>query len=710
MLNCKITPIASGLLTFSCLAAPLSAHADDTITVTASAPAQSSFPGQEPAAAEKKATIGSLGQRELIDVPWSVQTLSKKVIDQQQIKDVKDVYRYIPSVQGEGVRPQTRGMQGSVVQNHMIDGLNAVSTTEYPTEQFQNIDVLSGIAGSLYGPANPAGMFNLVSKRPLDMPLHRVTVGQGTGSGTLASLDFSGPVDAGDRVKYRLNLMNDEGRSYTTDSHVRRQYAGLGLDFQLTDKTVLESNFSYYHYYEKGMPGSFALAKGVQFPSAFDPTNSKYGQSYAGHDDETTTADMHIKHDFDGNWMLDLGALHQVADRESTAVTNTLTDNWGHYTTTTSNSAASRFTINSYLANLTGNIDSGWLTQDIATGMRGFVWKNYNPRNGGTFTLGHSSLDQHPDYPRPPYPDFTNRYHSATTTQHAFLLSDTLHFTPQWSLLLSGSENLFTVSNYNKSGHETSRQKDNGMSGSASLMYKPVENVTLYTTWADSLQQGDTAPAAASNAGHVLDPYRSHQVEVGAKYAPVKDLLLTAALFEAKRPFAYTNDNGEFAQDGTQKNRGLELMADGHITENLRVLGGAAWLDPMLHNTAASSADGKQVVGLPRFTSNVLAVYSIEQVQGLDVDANVHYVGRRATDNANDTWVGSYTTVDIGSRYATRLWNTPTTFRFDITNLTDRRYWTNIVPGALTGYTGAGAASAQLGAPRQAQISVQVDF
>ncbi|MEZ7798773.1 TonB-dependent siderophore receptor [Citrobacter pasteurii] len=710
MLNCKITPIASGLLTFSCLAAPLSAHADDTITVTASAPAQSSFPGQEPAAAEKKATIGSLGQRELIDVPWSVQTLSKKVIDQQQIKDVKDVYRYIPSVQGEGVRPQTRGMQGSVVQNHMIDGLNAVSTTEYPTEQFQNIDVLSGIAGSLYGPANPAGMFNLVSKRPLDMPLHRVTVGQGTGSGTLASLDFSGPVDAGDRVKYRLNLMNDEGRSYTTDSHVRRQYAGLGLDFQLTDKTVLESNFSYYHYYEKGMPGSFALAKGVQFPSAFDPTNSKYGQSYAGHDDETTTADMHIKHDFDGNWMLDMGALHQVADRESTAVTNTLTDNWGHYTTTTSNSAASRFTINSYLANLTGNIDSGWLTQDIATGMRGFVWKNYNPRNGGTFTLGHSSLDQHPDYPRPPYPDFTNRYHSATTTQHAFLLSDTLHFTPQWSLLLSGSENLFTVSNYNKSGHETSRQKDNGMSGSASLMYKPVENVTLYTTWADSLQQGDTAPAAASNAGHVLDPYRSHQVEVGAKYAPVKDLLLTAALFEAKRPFAYTNDNGEFAQDGTQKNRGLELMADGHITENLRVLGGAAWLDPMLHNTAASSADGKQVVGLPRFTSNVLAVYSIEQVQGLDVDANVHYVGRRATDNANDTWVGSYTTVDIGSRYATRLWNTPTTFRFDITNLTDRRYWTNIVPGALTGYTGAGAASAQLGAPRQAQISVQVDF
>ncbi|VFS63750.1 Ferrichrome receptor FcuA precursor [Kluyvera cryocrescens] len=405
-----------------------------------------------------------------------------------------------------------------------------------------------------------------------------------------------------------------------------------------------------------------------------------------------------------------LGVLRQIADRESTTVTNTLTDNRGNYTTTTSNSAASRFTINSYMANLTGSFDTGWLSHDISTGVRGFVWKNYNPVTGGTFTLGKSSLDQNPVYPRPPYPDFDSRYQSATTTQHAFLLSDTLHFSPQWSLLLSGSENLFTVSNYNKTGKQTSDKKDNGASGSASLMYKPVDNVTLYTTWADSMQQGDTAPAGASNSGEVLSPYRSHQIEFGAKYAPINDLMLSAAVFQAKRPFAYTNDDGIFAEDGTQKNRGLELMADGHVTRNLRLFGGATWLDPRLHDTASQTADGKQVVGLPRFTASMLAIYSIEQLPGVDVDTNVRYVGRRATDNANDSWVGSYTTVDVGSSYATRMFNTPVTFRLDVTNLTNRRYWTNVVPGALTGYTGAGNASAQLGAPRQAQLSMQIDF
>lgn len=41
----------------------------------------------------------------------------------------------------------------------------------------------------------------------------------------------------------------------------------------------------------------------------------------------------------------------------------------------------------------------------------------------------------------------------------------------------------------------------------------------------------------------------------------------------------------------------------------------------------------------------------------------------------------SYATFDAGISYKTRLFTTDTPFRFDITNLTNRHYWTNIVPG-----------------------------
>lgn len=81
MFDKKIAPLATGLLTFSCLSLAQTPHAEDTMVVSATnAPASLE---QEPPAAEKQATLGNLGKRELIDVPWNVQTLSSPVIEQQ---------------------------------------------------------------------------------------------------------------------------------------------------------------------------------------------------------------------------------------------------------------------------------------------------------------------------------------------------------------------------------------------------------------------------------------------------------------------------------------------------------------------------------------------------------------------------------------------------------------------------------------------------
>ncbi|NIE99153.1 TonB-dependent siderophore receptor [Pantoea sp. Acro-805] len=673
-----------------------------TLTVNAS-------PHSAPAETEKKATLGNLGKQEVRNTPWSVQTVSPQLMKRQQLKSVSDLYRYMPSVQGDGARPQTRGVQGSVVQNSMIDGLNVVSTTDYAAEQFDHIEVLNGLAGSLYGPGNPAGLFNFVSKRASDTPQHSLTVGAGTGLSHQVAGDFSGPLDSNDRLRYRLNLLDDEGDGYVKDSKKRRQLFSLALDANLTDQTVLETNFSYYHFYDKGLPGKFALGKGLSFPAAPDPKTAHLGQSYAGDNNHTLTAGVHLKHDFDGNWQGEVGVLRQIADRESTAVTNTFTNNQGAYTTTTSSATASRFTINSYMANLNGEVDTGWIHHQIATGVRGFVWKNYNPRSGGTSTLGSASLDDPQTFAEPDYPDFTDRYHSATATQHAFLLSDNLQFSPQWSVLLAGSESLLSSSNYSKTGSRSSDSSNSGFSGSASLMYKPVDPLTLYVTYADSLQQGDTAPATANNAGAILAPYRSRQVEVGSKLA-IDKLLLTAALFQIKRPFAYTNASGDYAVDGEQRNRGLELMADGDVTDRLHVFGGMTWLDPRLLDTASTETDDKQIVGLPRYTASLFAAYDLPMFSGTDIHGGIHYVGRRTTDNQNDGWVSSYTTLDAGAAYKTQLFDTATTFRLDVTNLTNRHYWTNIVPGGLNGYSGAGYASASLGEPRMVQVSMQLNF
>nr|MBA2815903.1 TonB-dependent receptor [Candidatus Pantoea persica] len=71
-------------------------------------------------------------------------------------------------------------------------------------------------------------------------------------------------------------------------------------------------------------------------------------------------------------------------------------------------------------------------------------------------------------------------------------------------------------------------------------------------------------PPAPATRALSSRPNRSTQLEVGGKLA-VNRLLLSAALFEIRCPFAYTNGNGDYAVDGEQRNCGLELMAGGYV-------------------------------------------------------------------------------------------------------------------------------------------------
>jgi iron complex outermembrane recepter protein len=668
----------------------------------------SSVSGDDPVT-PKRVSLGPLGERDVMETPFSIGVVSETMINEQQLKSYRDILKFLPSVQYNAGRIQSRGIQGSVVQNSLLDGLNVVSTTDYPAEQFEQVEVLQGLAGSIFGPATPSGMFNFQSKRPTAETRNSVSLGVSTGTSSQVAADLGGPVGASGRVKYRLNLLDEEGDGYAPNSTRARQLVSLATDFRLTDSTLLETNLSYYHYKVKGLPGAFALATGVKFPDAPDPTTRNLGQSYAGDDNTTQTGSLHLKHAFNDNWHADLGLLRQIADREYTAVTNTLTNNAGRYTTTTSQSTASRFAITSYLASLNGKVSTGNIQHDLTFGYRGFDWDTYNPVNGGTITLGTSNLSNPSAFATPNFPDFHNRYRIAKATQNAFILGDTIEFSPQWSAMLTGSQDYLSSRNFSKTGVQTSHSDDDGLSGSASLIYKPIAGLMFYGTYADSLQQGDVAPSGTSNAGTILSPYRSKQYEIGSKYT-FREMNYTLAGFQIKRPFAFTQTDGSYGEAGEQRNRGIEFSTDGKLTRNLRVFGGVTWLDPRLLKTASASTENKQIVGLSKVVVSLMTVYQLPWMPQAALNFNVYHASQQATDNANSAWVDGYTTYDVGASYRMPLGKTNATFRLQVNNVTNERYWTSIRPGGLNGYSGTGNASAQLGMPRMVYGSVQFDF
>lgn len=658
----------------------------------------------ETVSATRTASLGPLGDVDVRDTPSSIGIVPTSIIEQQQLRSVQDALRYLPSVQGDGARPQSRGFQGSVVQNSRIDGFNIVSTTDYAAQQFEDVQVLSGLSGAIYGPANPAGTFDYTLKRPTAAPFAYARVGYGTGNLWLEHLDVADTVAHG-AVGLRANLLNEAGEGTLGGSRISRQLASLAADVHLSSSTVLELNGSYYRYFTRGVMPSFTTAAGVAFPTDINPRDSRFAQPYAGQNNHTYTASGLLKQGLGGDWHFTGGALYQVADRETSQITDTIRNAAGAYTATIQTSTASRFTIFSNQAYLNGSFETGPLRHQIAIGTNGFQWRNYNPYGGATFTLGSATLGAPQAFAAPALPDYTNRYRSSYAWQQVLVVSDRISLGDHLSAVFTGSQSWLGTVNSGASGLVSSRSSDSGFSPTASLIYKPIERMMLYATYANSLQQGDTAPAGTLNQNQILAPFRSKQWEGGAKYS-FEALDITLAAFEIRRPFAYTLSNGLFAQNGEQRNRGAEVMLNGRVAPGLTFYGGVAYLNPRLLNTGNVLTSDTRIVGLSKWVMSGLFTWDVPRVRGLQATAFVRHASARPTDNQNQFYAPGYTTLDLGFQQLAHAWHHSFTFRLDVNNVTDEHYLTNIVPGGLNGYTGAGNASAMLGMPRNLSVSV----
>ena len=161
-------------------------------------------------------------------------------------------------------------------------------------------------------------------------------------------------------------------------------------------------------------------------------------------------------------------------------------------------------------------------------------------------------------------------------------IADDIKLNDYFSVILSAARSNFENKN-KQTGVKT--YDESGTSYAASFIYRPVENVSLYFTYADSLQAGSSYTYERTNPRYgetvVLKPFRSKQYEIGAK-ARIEDIDLSTALYEIKRPIAYLGDNNEYSIQGEQVNRGMEFTAGGKITNDLSVMGGVALIQPKL--------------------------------------------------------------------------------------------------------------------------------
>jgi iron complex outermembrane receptor protein len=670
----------------------------------------------QPDYAVTNADLGPLGYKPIADVPASVTVVPENLIVNNQARTVNDTLRYLPSVevrdqQGfEVSRPQSRGFQGSIVQDTRLDGLNIVGTTAIPAENLAGIQVLNGLSGALYGPQSPAGVFDYELKRPTQDTLFRVIGSfdsRGIGTGQVDASATWGP------ISYRFNIVHGQGEGYVDGSHFNRTLLSGNFDVHLDDRTVIEADLSHYRTEGYGLPGSivYFTKPAIVLPKAIDPTRVGYGQPNAGVDLKTDTGIAKLKHDLGNGWRFEIGGLYQNADRGLYGITNTLTDAQGDYTVTKNFTAVPRFTVASNTASLTGTVNLFGLANDLAIGTNGFVNGQYSYRNSKfAFVIGAGNLADPTVLPAQPQPTTGGEYKSGRLFVQSIVVGDTIHFDHRLALQGTLSTSFLSSKSMSSTGAITSSDTENGVvSGTGSLTYKPIAPLTLYATYSNSVEQGETAAATTANPNQILSPYRDREYEAGAKYQVTPDFLVTAAGFRMTRPLADTSAvTNIFAVVGTQRNWGGELFGEGAVTPALSLFGGVTYIDARLIGSTVPATDDKRVVGVPHFKSDVSADYHPAFAGGFALTSTVHYESDRAATNTNTSFAPSYATVDLGARYNAAWFDHHETLRLNVINVGDKHYFSSIADGNIVGSPGANTAYS--GAPRTVLASLEFDL
>ncbi|WP_019091558.1 TonB-dependent siderophore receptor [Komagataeibacter europaeus] len=695
----------------------------------------------------KNIYLGPLGNRDTLDTPYSVMGVPHDVVVNQQLRNVNDMAQYLPSVQLEirgdpnTSRPQSRGFEADVISNSRLDGLNVVSTTPYPAEWVDNLQVLNGLAGAMYGPENPAGVFEYTLKRPTNRRTERLSVGVDSIGTPTVNGDISGRVGKKGWFGYRLNMLHANGSAYAPGSWIRREMVSADFDIHFDSKTVLELDASHYTYDERGMAPGFGITAGTatnptgiggQLPEAPD-LSRRMAPDWSGYNMETNTFLAKIKHQINRDWSFTLGGLYQDAKRQSFGISDTLSATQGYegfYTSkATATTTADDFRVGSNMAYFNGRVRTGPLTHDLVIGTNGYMMGNYNPTTAVTSAqqLGtYNMYGKAPTNGTQPY--YSGRYKSSSIMSQSFIIGDTMRINKHWSVM--GTLAWSWISQEGTTSYKTPLQKtfeaDATFSPTASVIYKPTQNQTLYFTYGRSAEAGPVTPnnAAYTNPNIALPVSHSEEYEVGYKVRYQK-MQFNVAGFRMTSPYAMyvptaSNicTNGKSCQTyeygGTQRNYGVEAQISGEVLPNLSVLAGMTWLDAELVNSKTATYNNKEIVGAAPLQANLLLDYRLPAslgafASGWAFNASVHYMGNRAANITNTLHTGSYTTLDLGTRYAFHVSKFPWVARFGVSNATNERYWASVYTGAPSGTSGA-ASTLYAGLPRVYHFTLSLEF
>ncbi|OUY07711.1 TonB-dependent siderophore receptor [Acinetobacter populi] len=672
--------------------------------------------------AKKLKQVGPWGEKSLQDTPYSMSVMSSELIENAIAGDMDQIYKMNPVIQNSA--PSTvygtpyAAFRGFHSQVGIMDGLRLSSTsTGIAMEELDRVEIINGLTGFMYGVSGSEGIggtTNYVLKRPTYDRLTNFTFGNYGNEQWFGHIDLGNKIDEDGQFAYRFNMAYQNGETGKSDQNIERALFSGALDWNITDKLRLQAEAAHTKYHLDGIDSRFyayanssygALDYWIQ-PLANDKT---YTPDWTYLDIKTDRMGLNINYDINEIFKFRAAYIYKEDEQESINLYPAYFADSGWVNGWTSKSAPSWNIAHGAYAYLDSTFNTGKIQHKLIVGASGDILetKRYenNSKSAGN-SPAYTNVNEMMNWSKPEILsqawDYGAKYKSSKSTNSNVIIGDDVKFNDQWSALLGLNYTTVTTDNYNVLGVKTPGYDKSKLTPTVSILFKPFEQLTTYTTYMEGLSKGSTVPDDAieyNDPGKVLDPYISKQYEIGAKYGFNESFLLSSALFRIEKANTLNERtaNGKItvSQDGLQVHQGLELSLTGKITDALTLIMGGTLMDLNVEKATDENLEGKVPAGVSKVLAKIYAEYQVPELEGLSLTAGAYHSGSKYKDSENLQEIAGYTIFDLGARYKTEIHAIPTTFNFNISNLTNKDYW---------------ATTYSLGIPRTVAFSVKTQF
>ena len=588
-----------------------------------------------------------------------------------------------------------RGFALDALNNFRYNGLATSNYLPLMPEALERIELLKGVAGLQAGVASPGGLVNLVGKAPGNQPFAEVNIEVDQRGGSLVHLDQNWADEA---AGLRINLVRQQLHPAALDANGVREGVQVSWAQRLDETRSAWMQIAAQSKRQPSVPGLGLLDTngdgiGDKLPAP-DPTLNLNNQSWS-QPFEARSVLWQIGWDYalrdQWRWQTALG-MQRIRVNDRVAFPDGCSSGpvyvypgWcgnGDVDLYDYRSDEELRSVNSWSTSLYGPLWALGRTHHLRMELSGHVartelapWQAYN--YVGTINGAAPA-------PVPADPSLTvlNVNSDERTTEAAFNLRT--EWGAAWNSFVGWRQSWLARSSARSDGSQAVAYTQSVGVPWLGLSWRPDARTTLYLTRGRGveLEAVPNRPQNFVNAGQILPALTSTQTEFGAKWQWRPHWTLNAAVFSIDKPFADDMPPADpqspaerVAGGKMARHQGLELGASGRISPNVALQASLMALDATYVNALDPALVGRPVTNQARLKASGLLDIKLHDHPGWAVTTLLTFESAKPVLPDGSVWLDPSWQLDLGLRHEFRMGAIRWTWRAQLDNALDRRYW-----------------------------------